>query len=76
MTTFTSPNSVHIASNEAQRIAEVQDRQTSYGNEASASTDQRVKNDAGDKAQYCKEEAGRLGGAGAFPVVGGRLQAK
>jgi hypothetical protein len=61
---FTAPNTINIASNEAQRIAELSDRQTSYGNEQTASTDQRTKNDAADCAQFCVEaKAYAAGGA-------------
>jgi hypothetical protein len=56
-----------IASTTAQRITELQSWQTAYGNAGTASTDLKVKVDAGDCATKCKEEVAYQSGAGSFP---------
>ena len=69
-----------IASTDAQRVTEVNNRasalNTTENAQPSTPDGLRTKNDLADQQQFCKEEAGRLGGAGAFPNVGGRLQPK
>jgi hypothetical protein len=71
---------VDIASTDAQRITEVNNRATALNtaesNAASTPDGLRTKNDLADAQEYLKEEAARLGGSGVFPYTGGRNQPK